>query len=115
MSIEVNGLVIETDEQGYLLDPNLWTEEVAKKIAEQEGVELTDTHWGLIRYFRDFYEMKQRHPTMHELVLTQGKHHGESFQDAEAYRDHLWKLFPKGPVIELSKLAGLPKPEEVVS
>ena len=115
MSIEVKGRVIETDEQGYLLNPGDWDEDVARALAERDGVSLTDVHWGLIKYFREFYEHEQRHPTMHELVLTKGKHHGESFQDAEAYRDYLWKLFPQGPVIEISKLAGLPKPEEPVS
>jgi tRNA 2-thiouridine synthesizing protein E len=56
MSIEVNGKTIETNENGYLIDHNEWNEDVAKFIAEQEGIgELTDKHWDIINYLRDEY------------------------------------------------------------
>lgn len=57
MSINVGGKIIETDEEGYLLNPDDCTEKVAEEMAfqqsQQDNVKLTETHWGLIQYFRD--------------------------------------------------------------
>ncbi|HEB57868.1 MAG TPA: TusE/DsrC/DsvC family sulfur relay protein [Gammaproteobacteria bacterium] len=114
-TITVNGRKIPTDEEGYLLDPNQWDEDVARALAEREGLTLTDTHWGLINYFREYYEDHQVNPSMRKLVLTLGRHHGEPFHDAKAYEEFLYELFPTSPVAELSKLAGLPKPEELLT
>lgn len=115
MMIKVNGKAIPVDEEGFLLDPNQWDEDVARALAEREGIELTDTHWGLIRYFRDYYEAHQVNPSMRKLILTQGKAHGQHFHDAKTYEEFLYELFPTSPVAEISKLAGLPMPEELVT
>lgn len=116
MSIKVGDQIIETDEEGYLLNPDDWTEKVAEEIAYQQSLQnklkLTDTHWGLMQYFRDYYQENKVHPTMHKLVMTLGRHHGQSYHDHEDYKAFLYKLFPKGPVPELCKIAGLPKPVE---
>ncbi len=114
MSIEVQGKIIETDEEGYLLNPGDWSEAVAEAIARQEGIGLDDVKWALIRYFREYYEEHQTHPTMHKLLLTEGRLHGERFEDSKLYRDFLYETFPKGPIPTLCKLAGLPKPSEEI-
>ncbi|HBE93762.1 MAG TPA: hypothetical protein DDW55_15085 [Gammaproteobacteria bacterium] len=49
---------------------------------------------------------------MHKLVMTLGKSHGQHYHDHESYKTFLYELFPRGPVPELCKLAGLPKPME---
>lgn len=110
MSDNVMTIEVPMDEEGFLLDPNDWSPCVAEAIAAREGIELTDLHWALINYFRTFYEDHMRHPTMHEWVATLGRFHGKPFKEAKAYRDFLYKLFPKGPIPTLCKLAGLPKP-----
>lgn len=110
MNDQTDGQPVATDEEGFLLNPEDWDECVAESIARCEGIDLTETHWGLINYFRTFYEDHMRHPTMHELVLTLGRHHGKHFEEAKKYREFLYELFPKGPVPTLCKLAGLPKP-----
>lgn len=48
---------------------------------KEDHVKLTETHWGLIHYFRDYYSENKTHPTMHQLVMTLGKYHGEHFHD----------------------------------
>ncbi len=98
------------DEEGYLLDPGSWDECFAESVAERLGIELDEVHWGLINYFRTFYEDHQRHPSMHEWVMTLGRHHGMDFESAKKYRDFLYRLYPNGPIPTLCKLAGLPKP-----
>jgi len=114
MSIEINGKTIETDAEGFLINRDDWSEEVAEEMAmqqaEADNVKLTETHWGLIHYFRDFYAANKVHPTMRKLVLTLGKQHGEHFHDEKTYEKFLYDIFPHGPVQELCKLAGLPKP-----
>lgn len=118
MSIEVKGKVIETDEEGYLFNPDDWDEDVAEALIKQHeaaGHEpVSETARGLIAYFREYYQENKVHPTMHKLVLTLGKHHDQRFHEQEAYKKFLYKLFPHGPVRMLCKLAGLPNPKDEV-
>jgi tRNA 2-thiouridine synthesizing protein E len=107
---------VPVDEEGFLADPRDWTEGFATAAASHDGLTLTETHWGLISYFREYFEENEQHPDMRTLVQTLGAHHGEHFSDHKEYRDFLYGLFPErpGPIVELCKLAGLPKPREDV-
>ena len=109
MHLEVNGTTIEANEQGYLLQPEQWSEDVCRAIAERDGVELFVDHWELIWYFREYYQQNQSNPTMHTVVRTLG-HKGDRFHDQIAYEKHIYKLFPQDAVHEVCKLAGLPMP-----
>lgn len=44
MELEVGGRIIQTDEQGNLLDLNDWSEAFVEKTAERDGVRLYDDH-----------------------------------------------------------------------
>ena len=66
--IPVQGKQIETDASGYLLNIADWNEEVAKHIAQLEGVELTDAHWEVIYFVRDFYQEYNTSPAIRMLV-----------------------------------------------
>ena len=116
MNKETTGKTIETDEEGYLLNPDEWDESIAEEMAfqqaQQDNVKLTETHWGLIQYVRDYYKENKTHPSMHKLVMTLGKCHGEHYHDRKAYENFLYELFPHGPIPALCKLAGLPNPRE---
>ncbi len=105
--ITVSGREISLDEEGFLFDPEQWDEEVAKFLAEQEGVELTDTHWNIIRFMRDFLDehgvaadarFAIRHLAKLELC------------DKKTARKHLFELFPYGYVKQACKIAGMRKP-----
>jgi tRNA 2-thiouridine synthesizing protein E len=99
-SISVNGLEIELDEDGFIVDPELWNEEVAKAFATTEGItELTDDHWKVINYLRDYYKQFQIAPMIRKLC----KETGCSLK-------YIYELFPTGPAKGACKLAGLPKP-----
>lgn len=116
MGITLSDKIVETDEEGYLIDPDDWNEKLAEELAfqqsKQDHVKLTEDHWGLIEYFRDYFQENKVHPSMHKLVMTLGKHHGRHFHDHKAYEKFLYELFPHGPVAEICKIAGLPKPKE---
>ncbi|HCQ64139.1 MAG TPA: hypothetical protein DIU07_02715 [Rhodobacteraceae bacterium] len=114
MSLIVNGKTLNTDQDGYLLDPNEWDQDVMQAlIAAHEGEghkPLSETAIGLVGYFREMFEEKQTTPSMHELVNELGRRPGESFTEAQDFKNFLYEMFPHGPVQKLAKLAGLPNP-----
>ena len=114
MSITVKNQVTETDEQGFLLNPEDWTEDVGLELVKQHEAaghrKVTETGWMLVKSFRDFYEDHMRHPTMNELIRNREKLDGKDFEKEEHdYKEFLFELFPHGPIPMLAKLAGLPR------
>ncbi|MEW6065876.1 MAG: TusE/DsrC/DsvC family sulfur relay protein [Bacillota bacterium] len=98
--IEVNGQQIEVDEDGFLLNPDTWTEDVARYFSKEEGIdELTDDHWKVIKYLRDYFFQFGIAPMVRKLC----KDTGYSLKG-------IYELFPTGPAKGACKLAGLPKP-----
>ncbi len=98
--VNVAGKSLEVDEDGFITDPNLWDEEVAKGFAKEEGIdELTESHWKVINYLRDYYLKFGIAPMIRKLCKDTG------FQLKQIY-----ELFPSGPAKGACKLAGLPKP-----
>lgn len=110
MEFEVDGRTIRTDEQGFLVDLEDWSEDFARALAAHEGLELFVDHWELIWYFRDYFAETQGVPTMHRMVMELGRR-GSHFRDRKAYEKHIYRLFPHDPVREICKLAGLPMPQ----
>ena len=114
MTIEVNGKVIETDEEGFLVDLNDWDNEVMNALINQHEKDghkpLSETAIGLVEYCRQFYEEQKKHPTMHQMVKELGMRNTGKFTEAEEYKKFLYEMFPHGPTQKLAKLAGLPNP-----
>lgn len=104
--IEFQGRQIATDKQGYLKQWQDWTLELVPELAKQESLELTDAHWEVILFVRDFYIEFKTSPGMRMLVKALQKKLGPE----KANSRYLQKLFPKGPAKQATKLAGLPKP-----
>jgi tRNA 2-thiouridine synthesizing protein E len=92
---------VSLNEEGFLTDPTQWTPEIAKVIAEGEGIlELTEDHWKIIEFGRERATESGASPTLRQI--TSGT--GISTKD-------LFQLFPKGPAKKVAKIAGLGKPE----
>ena len=106
MPIEVNGAILETDEEGYLEDINDWTKEAAIAMAEAEDVELTSDHWEIISFLREYFEEYQIAPAVRVLTKAVGKRLGKKKGNSK----YLYALFPYGPGKQACKYAGLPKP-----
>jgi len=99
-SINVNGVEIELDEDGFMVDPDLWNEDVALALAKTEEVEeLTEDHWKVVNYLRDYYKEFGIAPMVRKLCKETG------FKLKQIY-----DLFPTGPAKGACKIAGLPKP-----
>ncbi|MFY8328813.1 TusE/DsrC/DsvC family sulfur relay protein [Pseudoalteromonas sp. ZZD1] len=108
--LEFNQQQIETDKQGYLLDHQLWTPALAPILAEQENIELSEQHWEVINFVRDFYLEYNTSPAIRMLVKAMAKALGED----KGNSIYLYKLFPKGPAKQATKIAGLPKPARCI-
>ncbi len=99
-TFECHGTVYEVDEDGFLQDPAIWNEEVAKDFMLTEGVaELTEGHWKVINYLRNYYLQYGIAPMIRKLCKETGYKLNEIYQ-----------MFPSGPAKGACKLAGLPKP-----
>ncbi|USD64002.1 TusE/DsrC/DsvC family sulfur relay protein [Vibrio sp. SCSIO 43136] len=103
---EYQGKQIETDAQGYLLDHTLWEEGMVEILAAEEGIELTEAHWEVVRFVRNFYLEFNTSPAVRMLVKAIEKEHGPEKGNSK----YLFKLFKQGPAKQATKLAGLPKP-----
>ncbi len=104
MSYMVEGVELETDNDGFLLEPN-FGEEVVKVIAEAEGLTLTDDHWSVVKFMRERYQEDGHTPNFRNMVsmLTEN-------DDSIDWKKRLYELFPMQPNRQSSKVAGLPQP-----
>ena len=107
MSLEVNGVNVDLDEDGYLVDRNKWTEDIAMALAKTEDVEMSDKHWEIVNFLRVYYEEYQIAPMVKILAKEVAKLHDI---DKRAASKVLYDLFPSGPAKQACKIAGLPKP-----
>ncbi|MCU7554091.1 TusE/DsrC/DsvC family sulfur relay protein [Alteromonas sp. ASW11-19] len=105
-SFSFNGKPVATDKAGYLLDHTQWQEDMVPLLAEQENISLTDAHWEVVRFVRNFYLEYDTSPAMRALVKAIAAKHGPEKGNSR----YLQRLFPKGPAKQATKLAGLPKP-----
>ena len=70
MPIVVDGKTFETDEEGYLANINDWVPGVAGVMAKEDDLELTDEHWDIINFLREYYEEYQIAPAVRVLTLS---------------------------------------------
>lgn len=104
--IEFNGQVLTTDKHGYLLNLDDWNAAVALHIATLENITMTDNHWEVVHFVRDFYLQYKTSPAIRMLVKAMKKQLGEDKGNSK----YLYRLFPKGPAKQATRIAGLPKP-----
>ncbi|WP_367163103.1 sulfurtransferase TusE [Kosakonia cowanii] len=104
------GKEIETDSEGYLKETSLWSEALAEAIAENESISLSPEHWEVVRFVRGFYLEFNTSPAIRMLVKAMANKYGEEKGNSR----YLYRLFPKGPAKQATKIAGLPKPVKCI-
>lgn len=106
MSIEINGKVIATDAEGYLVDPADWDDNVALVLARQEEIELGEEHWQVIRFMRKYFDEHQ--------IAADARFVKRLLADELGYgknaSSHLSGLFPYGYVKQACRIAGMKRP-----
>lgn len=93
---------VEVNEQGYLLDMNQWDKEIARNIAREEGIELTDRHFEVLSYLRTEQE--------NGVALSIRRVGKSGVVDIKEF----YALFPEGPLKKASRIAGIPKPASCI-
>jgi len=107
-TMEVNGEKILCDGEGYLLDLEAWSEDYVRAAAEREGLELTDEHWQVISFIRDFHEKHGVQAPVRDMVKFFRKAWGKERGNSK----YLHEIFPKGgPQKQGNRLAGVRKPK----
>lgn len=107
-TLRVNGEDILCDGEGYLLDLDAWSEAFVQVAAEQEALQLTDEHWEVIRFIRDYHASHGVQAPVRDMV----KHFRKAWGKERGSSAYLHKIFPKGgPQKQGNRLAGVRKPK----
>ena len=99
----MNGREIHVDDEGFLTEYDEWDEDLAKVLAQNIGIDLTDAHWKVIHFLREDYKSQGETPTTRRVQQVAGVPIKEQFV-----------LFPKKPGRKMSYIAGVPKPHGCV-
>jgi dissimilatory sulfite reductase related protein len=99
-TIELAGQTLDVDERGFMTETGKWNKEIAKAFARLEGIEeLTEAHWKVLNYIRQYYLANNMCPMVRRLV-----------KDSGLTLKQIYDLFPEGPAQSACKWAGVPKP-----
>ena len=104
--LNVNGVTIALDREGYMLDPSQWNEAVAHALAEKENIELTEDVWEVIKFVRDYFIERQSVPEHRLLLQELRRRHGKE----KATRKYVYNMFPYGYGQQACKIAGMRVP-----
>jgi TusE/DsrC/DsvC family sulfur relay protein len=99
----IDGHTVHVNEEGFLTDPSEWDEQLAKSLAAQIGLDLTEPHWEAIRFLRTDYAEQGETATLRRISTVGG-----------IPTKSLFQLFPQKPAKKLAYVAGLPKPHGCV-
>jgi len=105
-NIDFQGKQIEVDDDGYIVNLGDWTPELATHFAGQDGLTLTEQHWEVINFLREYFQKYQIAPMIKILVKEIGKVMGPEKGNTK----YLYELYPAGPAKQACRYAGLPKP-----
>jgi tRNA 2-thiouridine synthesizing protein E len=103
-TIRVGNREIEIDSEGYLRRLSDWSEDFARALAQREGLALTEAHWELIRFLRQYYAEHGVQAQVRVMI----RHFTEAWGPQRGSNHHLHEMFPRGgPQKQGNRLAGL--------
>lgn len=97
----------ERNNEGFLEIPEQWKPQVAEIIAREDGIDLTNKHWEIIEFLREFYKQHELSPPSNRLFVKAVK---ETFGEDKGNSIYLMQLFPGTPAKTACRIAGLPRP-----
>jgi TusE/DsrC/DsvC family sulfur relay protein len=100
---ELNGHAVHVDDEGFLTVYDEWDEDLAKTLAANIGVDLTDEHWTVLHFLRQDFAEQGETATIRRVSTLGG-----------VPTKRLFELFPKKPAKKMAYIAGLPKPHGCV-
>ncbi len=102
-----NYISLAKTDDGFLKDLKDWNEQVALEIAEANEINLTDEHWEIVVFIRNYY-LQYKHLPINARVFVKAVRH--ELGEKKGNSRYLHRLFPDGPSKYSCKIAGLPKP-----
>ena len=85
-TLEIQGTMFDVDGDGFLQQPDLWTEEVAMLFARHDGTgELNEKHWAVINFIRNHWKETDMAPMVRKIC----EHTGLRLRE-------IYELFPMG-------------------
>jgi tRNA 2-thiouridine synthesizing protein E len=99
----LNGREVHVNDEGFLTEYDEWDEDLAKVLAANIDLDLTDEHWKVIRFLREDFKAQGESATTRRVQTVGGFPVKEQFA-----------LFPKKPAKKMAYIAGLPKPHGCV-
>ena len=97
------GKNVDMDAEGFLMDSDQWSREVALAIASELGLALSDAHWKVIDFVRKDTKSQGQSPGPRRITASAG-----------VTMKELYALFPKGPGKLVARVAGVPKPKACI-
>ena len=102
--LDVKGEEVLTDGEGYIVNLNDWSEDFVHALAAKEELELTDEHWQIINYIRDYYDKNSVQPNVRTMI----KHFRKAWGAERGSNRYLHDIFPRGgPQKQGNRLAGI--------
>ncbi len=100
----IAGYSVDVTEEGYLTNKDQWNKEIAEVIAKELGIdELTEGHWKVIEFLQKDFAETEKLPTIRRVKNVGG-----------IATKELYQLYPEGPLLKATKIAGLSKPVSCV-
>ncbi|SFR45957.1 tRNA 2-thiouridine synthesizing protein E [Marinobacter daqiaonensis] len=97
----------ERNNEGFLENASEWDEAVARAIAAESGIDLTEKHWEILFLLREFYKRHEVSPPSNRLFVKAVK---DSLDEDKGNSIYLMQLFPGTPAKTACRIAGLPRP-----
>jgi tRNA 2-thiouridine synthesizing protein E len=101
--LTIENRTVSVDAEGFLTDYVDWDDDLARTLAHQIGITLTDRHWEIMRFLRQDFADQGETATLRRTSL----------RCDIPIRD-LFVLFPGKPAKKMAYIAGLPKPRGCV-
>ena len=99
----IAGKEVQVNDEGFMTEPDEWSEEIGTDLAKNIGIDMTDDHWAAIKFLRSDFAAQGEPPTLRRVQTAGG-----------IPTKQLFKLFPKKPAKKMAYVAGLPKPKGCV-
>jgi TusE/DsrC/DsvC family sulfur relay protein len=107
INVSIDKITVPRNEEGYLIDPEDWSPELALTLATEEGLALTEEHWIILTFVREYFAEHQITPDIRHVAKYFAERTG---CDKKAGKQRIFELFPYGYVKQTCKVAGMMRP-----
>ena len=97
--------VSDPERKDRKIDLEGWDRSEGEALAQVEGIRMTDAHWAVVEFLRDFYIQNGPSSSGRELATAL-----EAAFESQGGGPYLHTLFPKGPVAQGCRIGGIPVP-----